>query len=258
MGQLFVFLFDLLQAFNPQNDRIWCFTCRSKQAKKIAVNQQHTSSTHGGREEGGIGRHPNWILERQRTKDRVWNRHQRVQRRKPSSLRHSRPRRKELVRAGRQKRDGNARKPRPDEKVIKYARYQAEAGAGLHQREEILAGRRQWSKRDNRVEMVLEQRPGKTDIAAYDRDDHRFQWKQSQADGKTQVRLQGERTQEPRSAVRDQGVQERTSSVLGRSWTDKVHLKWILKPKIKPQFKKKKERCCVVNNRSSTEVNSES
>jgi hypothetical protein len=42
----------------------------------------------------------------------------------------------------------------------------------------------------------------------------------------------------------------RTSSVLGRSWTDKVHLKWILKPKIKPQFKKKKERCCVLNNRS--------
>uniref|UniRef100_A0A914CN79 Uncharacterized protein n=1 Tax=Acrobeloides nanus TaxID=290746 RepID=A0A914CN79_9BILA len=41
-----------------------------------------------------------------------------------------------------------------------------------------------------------------------------------------------------------------TSSVLGRSWTDKVHLKWILKPKIKPQFKKKKERCCVVDNRS--------
>uniref|UniRef100_A0A914EHV9 Uncharacterized protein n=1 Tax=Acrobeloides nanus TaxID=290746 RepID=A0A914EHV9_9BILA len=110
-----------------------------------------------------------------------------------------------------------------DEEVVKYARYQVEAGAGLHQRKEMLAEKRQWRKRDNRIEMVLEQRPGKTDIAAYDRDDHRLQWKPSQADGKTQVRFQGQRTQEPRSAIRDRRTYiKRTRPKLDRQGASEV------------------------------------
>uniref|UniRef100_A0A914D0Y7 Uncharacterized protein n=1 Tax=Acrobeloides nanus TaxID=290746 RepID=A0A914D0Y7_9BILA len=38
----------------------------------------------------------------------------------------------------------------------------------------------------------------------YDGDDHRLQWEPSQADGKTQVRFQGEWTQEPKSTVGDE------------------------------------------------------
>uniref|UniRef100_A0A914CES1 Uncharacterized protein n=1 Tax=Acrobeloides nanus TaxID=290746 RepID=A0A914CES1_9BILA len=58
---------------------------------------------------------------------------------------------------------------------------------------------------------------------AYDRDDHRLQWKPSQADGKTQVRFQSERTQEPRSAIRNGRTYiKHTRPKLGRQGASRV------------------------------------